>query len=184
VKIIRLEGNRIGVVENEHWYDLTDALGFDTAAWPPVQMVSFLATFEERRASLLSQPGVREIAPAPDKLLTPIEWPNKLICYPANYQKHREEMNSSNRADKNGFFLKANSSLSGPNDPIVMPGLEGREVHHECELGIIIGKKGRHIARENWREYILGYTCLIDIVVRGQEERVWRKSWAWSSSIR
>jgi 2-keto-4-pentenoate hydratase/2-oxohepta-3-ene-1,7-dioic acid hydratase in catechol pathway len=177
MKLFRLEGNRIGVIESDAWYDINAALPTDPGVWPPTQMVSFLATFAERRATILQDPAVKRIDPAPDKLLTPIEWPNKLIAYPANYQKHREEMNSQNRADKNRFFLKANSSLSGPNDPIVMPTVEGREVHHECELGIIIGKQGRHISRGDCWDYILGYTCLIDVVVRGQEERVWRKSW-------
>ena len=177
MKLFRLEGNRIGIIDNDTWYDVTDALGIDTGAWPPTQMVTFIAEFDKHRGSILSNPATRKIAPAKNKLVTPIEWPNKLLCYPANYQKHREEMNSSNRADKNKFFLKANSSLSGPNDPIVMPGLAGRSTHHECELGIIIGKKGRRISRENCWDYIFGYTCLIDVVVRGDEERVWRKSW-------
>lgn len=177
MKLFRLEGNRIGVIEGDAWYDITAALPTDPAAWPPTQMVSFLATFAERRATILHDPAVLRIDPAPEQLLTPVEWPNKLIAYPANYQKHREEMNSQNRADKNRFFLKANSSLSGPNDPIVMPALEGREVHHECELGIVIGRQGRFISREDSWDHILGYTCLIDVVVRGQEERVWRKSW-------
>ncbi|MDO7836361.1 fumarylacetoacetate hydrolase family protein [Sphingobium sp. HBC34] len=178
MKLFRLDGNRIGVIAGDIWHDVTDALDTSPAAWPPTQMVSFIASLNERGLdAVLADPAVRQIAPAPEKLLTPIEWPNKLICYPANYQKHREEMNSANRADKNRFFLKANSSLSGPNDPIVMPTVEGREVHHECELGIIIGKRGRHIAREDYADYIFGYTCLIDMVIRGPEERVWRKSW-------
>lgn len=178
MKLFRLEGNRIGIIDGDVWYDVTGALPTDPAAWPPTQMVSFIASLADRDLrSVLADPAVRRIEPAPDRLLTPIEWPNKLICYPANYQKHREEMNSSNRADKNRFFLKANSSLSGPNDPIVMPTTAGREVHHECELGIVIGKRGRHIRREDYADYIFGYTCLIDMVIRGPEERVWRKSW-------
>ncbi|HEY6868204.1 MAG TPA: fumarylacetoacetate hydrolase family protein [Novosphingobium sp.] len=178
MKLFRLEGNRIGIIDGDVWYDVTGALPTDPAAWPPTQMVSFIASLADRDLrSVLADPAVRRIEPAPDRLLTPIEWPNKLICYPANYQKHREEMNSSNRADKNRFFLKANSSLSGPNDPIVMPTIAGREVHHECELGIVIGKRGRHIRREDYADYIFGYTCLIDMVIRGPEERVWRKSW-------
>jgi 2-keto-4-pentenoate hydratase/2-oxohepta-3-ene-1,7-dioic acid hydratase in catechol pathway len=72
--------------------------------------------------------------------------------------------------------LKANSSLSGPQDPIVLPSLAGREVHHECELAIIIGKRGRNISREAAADHIFGYSCLIDAVVRGKEERVMRKS--------
>lgn len=31
----------------------------------------------------------------------------------------------------NGFFMKANTSLSGPNDPIVLPDMPGREIHHD-----------------------------------------------------
>lgn len=177
MKIFRYAGNRIGLIEGGQWHDVTAALDTDPASWPPVQMVSFLAEFAERRATILSDPRVVPIDPVPDRLLTPIEWPNKLICYPANYQKHREEMNSQNRADKNRYFLKANTTLSGPNDPIVMPTIPDRDVHHECELGIVIGKRGRHIARADCWDHILGYTCLIDVVIRGQEERVWRKSW-------
>lgn len=166
------------MIADDVWHDVTDALDADPAAWPPTQMVSFTASLGERSLQqVLADPAVRRIDPAPERLLTPVEWPNKLICYPANYEKHREETNSQNRADKNRFFLKANSSLSGPNDPIVMPTVEGREVHHACELGIIIGKRGRHIAREDFAEYVFGYTCLIDMVIRGPKERVWRKSW-------
>jgi 2-keto-4-pentenoate hydratase/2-oxohepta-3-ene-1,7-dioic acid hydratase in catechol pathway len=84
---------------------------------------------------------------------------------------------STSRASGQGFFLKANSSLSGPADGIVLPPLDGREIHHECELGIIVGKRGRGIAREDFREYVFGFTCLLDMVVRGKEERVMRKSY-------
>jgi 2-keto-4-pentenoate hydratase/2-oxohepta-3-ene-1,7-dioic acid hydratase in catechol pathway len=80
------------------------------------------------------------------------------------------------KASGQGFFLKANSSLSGPADPVVLPPLEDREVHHECELGIIIGKRGRAIDPSDARSYIFGFTCLLDMVVRGAEERVMRKS--------
>jgi 2-keto-4-pentenoate hydratase/2-oxohepta-3-ene-1,7-dioic acid hydratase in catechol pathway len=50
-------------------------------------------------------------------------------------------------------------------------------VHHESELGIIIGKEVRGLPRENWREAVFGYTCLLDMVVRGREERVFRKAY-------
>jgi 2-keto-4-pentenoate hydratase/2-oxohepta-3-ene-1,7-dioic acid hydratase in catechol pathway len=59
----------------------------------------------------------------------------------------------------------------------VLPNLPGREIHHECELGIVIGKGGRHIARADAYSHVFGYACLIDMVVRGTEERVMRKSY-------
>jgi len=111
------------------------------------------------------------------RLQAPIEWPNKLLAFPVNDVAHGAEMKSKNRADINGFFLKANSSLSGPAGPIVLPELPGREIHHECELGIVIGRQGKHIPRHEALAHVFGYACLIDVVVRGREERVQRKSY-------
>lgn len=176
MKLFRFNGGRIGVNHNNRALDVTDALDMDPASWPPVQMVQFIARFEEQMPALLDNPVVAAIDMANARLEVPIAWPNKLLAFPANYQKHREEMNSSNRANINGFFLKANTSLSGPNDPIILPNLPGREIHHECELGIVIGKHGRHISREEAFDHIFGYACLIDMVIRGDEERVYRKS--------
>jgi 2-keto-4-pentenoate hydratase/2-oxohepta-3-ene-1,7-dioic acid hydratase in catechol pathway len=110
-------------------------------------------------------------------LEAPILWPNKLLAYPVNYAAHGEERNVTLRADTNGFFLKANSSLSGPVDPIMLPDLPGREIHHECELAIIIGKTGRQIEPSEALDYVFGYSCLIDVTLRGKEDRVMRKSY-------
>jgi 2-keto-4-pentenoate hydratase/2-oxohepta-3-ene-1,7-dioic acid hydratase in catechol pathway len=86
-------------------------------------------------------------------------------------------MNSSNRANVNGFFLKSTASISGPSDPIVLPDVPSREIHHECELGLIIGRRGRHVSLADAPDYVFGYCCLIDCTVRGKEERVMRKSY-------
>src|SRR5262249_40101988 len=123
---------------------------------------------------VVNSPGI-ELAKA--RLEAPIVWPNKLLAYPVNYLAHGQEMNSSNRANLNGFFLKANSSISGPEDAIVLPDIRGREVHHECELAIVIGKTARNIPLEQALDCVFGYACLIDVTVRGKEERVMRKSY-------
>jgi 2-keto-4-pentenoate hydratase/2-oxohepta-3-ene-1,7-dioic acid hydratase in catechol pathway len=177
MKLFRFDGGRIGLTQGERSYDITDALGVDTKSWPPVQMVQLIADFARRTDGITQHPRTKAIDLAAVRLEVPIEWPNKLLAYPVNYVKHGEEMKSTNRADRNGFFLKANSSLSGPNDPIVLPDLPGREIHHECELGIVIGRQGKDITRENALDYVFGYACLIDMVVRGSEERVMRKSY-------
>lgn len=177
MKLFRFNGGRIGVtIGNDSW-DLTDALGIDVHAWPPVQMVQLIARFDERMAGVLEHPAARRLDMATARLEVPIEWPNKLLAFPVNYLKHGLEMKSVNRADLNGFFMKANSSLCGPNDAIVLPDLPDREIHHECELGIVIGKGGRNIRREDALSHVFGYACLIDMVVRGKEERVMRKSY-------
>lgn len=177
MKLFRFNNGRIGVTASNNSYDLTDALNIDPNAWPPVQMVQLIAGFKDRMKGIFDNPKIKPINMASIHLQVPLEWPNKLLAFPVNYVAHGKEMNSKNRADLNGFFMKANSSLSGPNDPIVLPELPGREIHHECELGIVIGDGGRNISRENAYKHVFGYACLVDMVIRGNEERVMRKSY-------
>jgi 2-keto-4-pentenoate hydratase/2-oxohepta-3-ene-1,7-dioic acid hydratase in catechol pathway len=177
MKLFRFDGGRIGITVDHRSYDITDALGVDTAFWPPVQVVQLIADFKRKTEGITRHPKTKEVDFAQLRLEVPIAWPNKLLAYPVNYVKHGEEMKSTNRADRNGFFMKANSSLSGPNDPIVLPDVPGREIHHECELGIVIGKQGKNISRGEALDHVFGYACLIDMVVRGNEERVMRKSY-------
>jgi 2-keto-4-pentenoate hydratase/2-oxohepta-3-ene-1,7-dioic acid hydratase in catechol pathway len=165
------------VVEGDRLYDLSDLVDCVTDSWPPVGMLQFIEKFAALRPVIQQRidSGAGERFDAAN-LSAPIPWPSKIVAYPANYQLHIAEMASQNRADKNGFFLKASSSISGPNDAIVLPELAGREIHHECELGIVIGRKTRHVSLDAALEAVFGYTCLIDVVVRGDEERVMRKS--------
>jgi 2-keto-4-pentenoate hydratase/2-oxohepta-3-ene-1,7-dioic acid hydratase in catechol pathway len=179
MKLASFDDGRIGVVvDPEHLVDVSALLPVAVGSWPPVGMVRAIASFPGLRGEI-----VRNLDKLPRqrladvRLRTPVAWPNKLIAFPANYQAHIEEMNSRNRANINGFFLKANSSLVGPQDNLVLPDLPGFEVHHECELAVIIGTEGRNIPEERAMDHIFGYSCLIDATVRGSQERVMRKSY-------
>jgi 2-keto-4-pentenoate hydratase/2-oxohepta-3-ene-1,7-dioic acid hydratase in catechol pathway len=177
MKFVRYNGGQIGVLRDGFVHDVTLAIGCDAGAWPPVSMVQLIKNFDAllpKVRAALTGTGV----PLSDvHLEAPIVWPNKLLAYPVNYAAHGEERNVTLRADTNGFFLKANSSLSGPVDPIILPDLPGREIHHECELAIIIGKTGRQIDASEALAYVFGYACLIDVTLRGKEDRVMRKSY-------
>lgn len=176
MKFVRFNGGRIGLLRGDRVRDVTESIGADISAWPPTAMLQFIANFESLR-DRLEDSSLPERPLAELRLEAPIVWPQKLIAYPVNYVAHGTEMASSNRADLNGFFLKASSSICGPNDEIVLPDVTDREIHHECELALIIGKQGRHVPRERALDYIFGYSCLIDVTVRGKEERVMRKSY-------
>lgn len=178
MKIARFNQGRIGVVvDAAHLVDITAAIGEDAEAWPPMGTVRLIARFEQMRP-LIEQalPSLPRIALKDVTLRAPVPWPNKVIAYPVNYHDHGREMQAGYRADVQGFFLKPASSLSGAGEPIELPHVPGREVHHESELAIVIGKQCRGIAREDWREVVFGYACLLDMVVRGREERVFRKA--------
>jgi 2-keto-4-pentenoate hydratase/2-oxohepta-3-ene-1,7-dioic acid hydratase in catechol pathway len=178
MKITRFNEGRIGVVvDDSHLVDVTGLIGQDAGEWPPVGMNRVIAQISTHRP-LIEQAlhTLRRIPLAQVVLRTPIPWPNKVIAYPVNYHDHGREMQAGYRADHQGFFLKPPSSLSGAGEPIQLPVVPGREVHHEAELGIVIGKECRGIKRDDWQDVVFGYACLLDMVVRGKEERVFRKA--------
>jgi 2-keto-4-pentenoate hydratase/2-oxohepta-3-ene-1,7-dioic acid hydratase in catechol pathway len=179
MKIARFNQGRIGVVvDDQHLVDITSIVGVDPQEWPPVGATRVIARFNEFKPAIrYALSSLPKIALSSVKLLTPVPWPNKVIAFPVNYHDHGREMQANYRATHQGFFLKPNSSLSGANEPVVLPNVPTREVHHESELGIVIGKQGRDIAREDWKDYVFGYACLLDMVVRGREERVFRKAY-------
>ena len=178
MKITRFDQGRIGVVvDDAHLVDITEVIGEDAAAWPPQGSVRLIARFAELRPVIeKALPSLPRLKLADVTLRTPVPWPNKVIAYPVNYHDHGREMQAGYRADVQGFFLKPCSSLSGAGEPVELPEVPGREVHHESELAIVIGKECRGIKREDWRDVVFGYACLLDMVVRGREERVFRKA--------
>ena len=177
LKLVRYDGGRIGILREDIVFDATSTAGADPAEWPPVSMLRVIRNFETLRPRLEMLPRSRGVPLTSVHLEAPIVWPNKLIAYPVNYVAHGEERKTKLRADVNGFFLKANSSLSGPQDAIVLPDLPEREIHHECELAIIIGRTARDVNQAEALDCVFGYTCLIDVTVRGKEDRVMRKSY-------
>jgi 2-keto-4-pentenoate hydratase/2-oxohepta-3-ene-1,7-dioic acid hydratase in catechol pathway len=178
MKIARFDGGRIGVVAGDRIHDVTDACGVDPAEWPPMGMITTIAAFDELRPGIERDLGLSVGQLLADVTLeTPIPWPHKLLALPNNYRAHTAEMgNNSIDAGSAGFFMKSSAALSGPAEAIVLPERPGRNFHHECELAIIVGRTGRKVALEDALDYIFGYACLIDVTMRGQEERVMRKS--------
>jgi 2-keto-4-pentenoate hydratase/2-oxohepta-3-ene-1,7-dioic acid hydratase in catechol pathway len=179
MRLLRFDGGRVGVVKDDLVYDVTEVAGVDPKLWPPVGMVQLVADFASRRGAILAAVASGEGLPLERvEIETPIPWPNKLVAFPANYHAHAEEMATDYRASTRGFFLKSASSLSGAGQPIVLPEPLGREIHHEGELAIVIGRRGRHVSRAKAFEHIFGYSCLLDMTVRGLEvERTMRKSY-------
>ena len=178
MKVLRFNGGRLGISDGTKVIDVTTRFDHDEPAWPPVGINRLIRDFEQHRAEfealLANAPGVPISAV---RLETPIPWPNKLMAYPVNYHDHAKEMASKGLANIQGYFLKSNSSLIGPQDIIELPTLPGREVHHECEIALIIGKQCRQVSPEDALDYVFGYACLLDMTIRGREERVFRKSY-------
>jgi 2-keto-4-pentenoate hydratase/2-oxohepta-3-ene-1,7-dioic acid hydratase in catechol pathway len=181
VKLARFEGGRIGVVTDAGIVDVSAVCGVDADAWPPVGMNRVIAAFPTLRARIDDAlPGAQPVPLAQVRLETPIPWPHNLYALGNNYTSHAAEMAARKASTApppgGGFFLKAASSLVGPSDEIVLPDRPGREIHYECELAVVIGKRGRNVVPSEAMRYVFGYACLIDVTLRGTEERPYRKS--------
>jgi len=102
------------------------------------------------------------------KLHAPVT-PSKIICVGRNYREHAKELGNEVPADLLTFF-KPPSSVIGPGATIVLPKLS-QMVHHESELGVVIGKRCRNVPRESARDVILGYTCVNDVSARDLQKK-------------
>ena len=114
------------------------------------------------------------------QLRAPVVFPNKVIAAPVNYRAHIEEMRplikgELHAIEKYGVFLKAPSSVVGPGATVELP-FPDRRTDHEVELGVVIGRTARDVAAADAMRYVFGYTGVMDITVRGEEDRSTRKS--------
>lgn len=98
------------------------------------------------------------------RLLAPIPRPRKLICVGLNYRDHAEETHSEIPSVPT-IFNKFATAVIGPGDKIVLPKVS-KSPDYEAEFAFVIGRGGRHIRAEDWRDHIFGYTIVNDVSAR------------------
>lgn len=87
--------------------------------------------------------------------------PGKFLCIGLNYSDHAAESNMAVPAEP-VLFMKAGSSISGPNDDVVIP-RGSQKTDWEVELGVVIGTKAKYVSEKDALSYVAGY-CLINDV--------------------
>jgi len=88
----------------------------------------------------------------------------KLLCVGVNYMPHIKEMGRE-RPDHPVLFVRFADSIVGHGQPLVCPAASER-FDYEGELAVVIGKRARHVAKENALEYVAGYSCFNDGSIR------------------
>ncbi len=187
MKLCRFNHDRVGIVEGVFVLDVSSALSnLPKASWPfpggdlfISQLPNLLPLFAELKKEATAIP-LKDV-----RIEAPIANPTKLINAPINYCAHIDET----KADKQiahgrdmtksiwhwGLFLKANSALSGPGQPVRLR-YPGRRIDHEIELAVIIGDKCQGVTRDDALNHVAGYTIGLDITIRGPELQSFRKS--------
>jgi 2-keto-4-pentenoate hydratase/2-oxohepta-3-ene-1,7-dioic acid hydratase in catechol pathway len=98
------------------------------------------------------------------ELLAPVA-PSKIIAIARNYRAHAAELNNPVPEAAPLFFFKPPSAVIGPRAAIVRPQGVGR-IEHEAELAVVIGRRGKDISADRAFDFVLGYTCLVDVTAR------------------
>jgi len=185
MRLCLYDGHRVGIVTSEHGLvDVTAAV----PGWSDDPLSDFFVRlcrdFDSVKAQLEAEARRGEELPLTAvRLGPPVLNPSKVVAVAMNYAAHRAEMEG--RADRSNLawrmefdvFLKAPSSIVGPEDTVALPDVGDNEIHHEGELAFVVGTGGRDIAAADALDHVVGYTTMIDITVRGPGDRSRRKSY-------
>lgn len=98
------------------------------------------------------------------RLLAPVIPRSKVVGVGRNYAEHAREMGNEVPASP-VLFLKPNTAVIGPDDPIVLPHWS-TEVHHEAELAVVIGKVTKDVSPEGALARVFGFTVANDVTAR------------------
>jgi acylpyruvate hydrolase len=163
------DGRRLaGLLDGDHVVPLAgvEELGLGT----PSSLLRDATLLDERIP--LSELHLRPVVPRP----------GKVICVGLNYKAHIEE---TGRADSDYpvLFTKFATALTGPYDSIPLPP-ESRAVDFEAELAIVIGERGRRVAKQDALAHVAGYAVANDVSMRDYQSRThqWLQGKAWDAT--
>ena len=178
---------RLGVVRGEQIIDVAALPGFagttdmlsliDQGADGLARLRDALAHASDTQ---LRQAGALH-ALADARLLAPIPRPRKnIFCLGQNFADHAAEHGAA-PSDVPIFFSKAPTTVSGPNDPIVIDPAISDHIDWEVELAIIMGRAGKNISAAQALDHIFGYTVLNDVTARDLQRK--HKQWFKGKSL-
>lgn len=98
------------------------------------------------------------------RLVAPIIPRSKVIGVARNWAEHAEELGNATPSSPQ-LFLKPNTSVTGPGDPVTLPEFS-EEVSLEAELAVVIGRMAKSVPVERVPEVVFGYTCANDLTAR------------------
>jgi len=156
----------MGAVEHDMIIDLTT-----DAPDLPREMTALLAAGPDALARARDiAANARSRIPLEDaRLEPPILRPPKFLAVGLNYAEHASESGREPPAYPT-IFNKQSTCVTGPRDPIYLP-RAAEMVDYEGELGLVIGRRCRHVPRERAHEVIAGYLVVNDVSTRDWQWR-------------
>ena len=159
MKLIRFGASgqeKPGIIEGEKWYDVSSFIKDYDEDFFAIDGISQLE-------KIIAENKLPE-ADSNQRLGCPIYKPSKVICIGLNYAKHARETGAQVPKEPIIFF-KATTSVSGPNDDIVIP-KNSVKTDWEVELAVVIGKRASYVDELEAMDYVAGYCLHNDVSER------------------
>jgi 2-keto-4-pentenoate hydratase/2-oxohepta-3-ene-1,7-dioic acid hydratase in catechol pathway len=156
---------RLGLVRDDRIVPLADSISLEGILGGAAEDSSFVPT--ERASVALS--GVRLLAPV-------IDHPRGLFAVGWNYREHFAEGAAARGKDVAEptvptFFLKASTTIIGPQDDISIDDQVSEMFDYEAELGVVIGRRGRSVKASDAMAHVFGYVLANDVTARDVQKR-------------
>jgi 2-keto-4-pentenoate hydratase/2-oxohepta-3-ene-1,7-dioic acid hydratase in catechol pathway len=184
VSFLEAKGERLGMLSGDH---VIDALACARHHGIDARSVSGLVAAIEAIAK--GRLNLRELfaTPPPEAiretssvaLCAPLR-PSTILCAGSNYRAHNlEKANTPLSGKEPEFFVKTADCVIGPGDAIVHDRKLTSKLDCETELGVVIGKPGRHIPVERALDHVFGYTIVNDVTARDRQVRSAPNGFVW-----
>jgi 2-keto-4-pentenoate hydratase/2-oxohepta-3-ene-1,7-dioic acid hydratase in catechol pathway len=102
----------------------------------------------------------------------------KMLCLGKNYEKHAREMGGDVPADP-VVFMKPATALVRNGGVVQIPRVS-REMHHELELVVVIGRTARNVSEADAMEHVLGYGVGLDMTLRDLQSAAKKRGEPWA----
>ena len=168
--------DQLAVIQDNQLVLVSDVLAQEGALPKGASMIDLIAQYDRIKPTLAKaiEKGARIPLDA-KKLKAPVENPSKLWAAATNYKRGSAGLDDARGRGTAGAatpeeilektFLKPPSAIVGPEEAIVIPQGAGN-IFPEFELCVVIGKKARHLTKEQAFEAVFGYTIVLDMTAR------------------
>lgn len=159
---------RCGVLAGDEVRDavsLASAAGLDTEVAVTCASARGVLTLDDAQRAALIMAETEPVGRVAElRLGPPVTDPEKIICLGLNYRDHAAESNLALPVAPM-IFAKFRNSLTGPEDPIVLPSV-GEKFDYEAELAVVVGRRCKDVTSDSALAYVAGAMALNDVTAR------------------
>jgi 2-keto-4-pentenoate hydratase/2-oxohepta-3-ene-1,7-dioic acid hydratase in catechol pathway len=177
MKLASINPNELAVVQNDILVPVGETLAREGVLPTHFSMLDLIEKYESIKSYLVKAAEHGTAKKLDAKLLKPpVERPSKIWAAAGNYKRGSEGLGdargrgSASRTSPEelleNIFLKPPSAIAGPEDNILIP-KNADSIFPELELCVVIGKRSRHLSKDQAFDAIFGYTIMLDVTARG-----------------